>query len=363
VTFDLSQFNWTLIIIIAVISAVVSWVGDVLGKKIGKKRISLMGLRPRYTSTVITILTGVGVAMLTLICGVVFSDSMKAAMFGANLMARRMTELNNEVRATQDELDEITIDLLGAQSELSSVKEEKSAAEESLAELRRETEDLKHGLAEMKEGRVVVFQGEMLAQTALEKGAEGYDTGAAFDVLLALSKEYVARKIDETWKAGSEAPPDVVINDEMRESVGRELGRADGRKVLRLTAPSNIVLGQTLECVVSIFDSDLIYKEGEVLMRETLRGSAIHEDAANVLYTMLKRINRSAVSKGILPDPYSGTVGNLDSLDFYDIVDQIVENGDERTVTVLAARDIYTEGPVYVKIEVKPGGSGADNES
>jgi hypothetical protein len=47
-------------------------------------------------------------------------------------------------------------------------------------------------------------------------------------------------------------------------------------------------------------------------------------------------------------------VGNLDSLDFYDIVDRIVdENGyEDKVVTILAASDIYTEGPVQVRMEV-----------
>jgi hypothetical protein len=143
----------------------------------------------------------------------------------------------------------------------------------------------------------------------------------------------------------------------MRENIMDVLKEAAGRKVLRLTAPSNIVLGQPLEGMLSMFESRLIYEEGEILMRERVRGVSGNEDGANILYTMLKRINRSAVSKGILPDPFSGTVGNLDSLDFYDMVDKIVVLGEAlkaADVTIAAAADIYTEGPVKVKIEVGP---------
>jgi hypothetical protein len=111
-------------------------------------------------------------------------------------------------------------------------------------------------------------------------------------------------------------------------------------------------MGQTLEGLITMFDSNLIYSEGEVMMREAIRREMTHEDAANVLYTMLKQINRMAVSKGILPDPFSGTVGNLDTLDFYDIVDKIVESSEDCVVTISAAADIYTEGPVRVGIEV-----------
>jgi uncharacterized protein (DUF3084 family) len=354
--FNLSEFNWPLIIIIAAISATMSYVGDIMGKKIGKKRISILHLRPRYTSTVITIFTGIAVAILTLIAAAYSSDSVKIAIFGPNIMARRMTELTNEVRTRQGELDDMTLDLIAAQSELSSIRTEIQAAEEAVEALRRETSSLKSGLAEMKEGRVIFFQGEMLAQTSLESGMRGYDTDTAVQTLIELSGEYLARKITESWGADASDAPEVAVTKEMRENIDSQLRFTNGRKVLRLVAPSNIVMGQTLEGVINIFDSELVFEEGEILMRESMRGFRTHEDAADVLYTMLKQINSTAVAKGILPDPFSGTVGNLDSIDFFDIVDKIVvdENDSERRlVTILAAADIYTEGPVRVRIEVE----------
>jgi predicted transcriptional regulator len=357
VRFNLSEYNWPLIIMIAAVSATVSYVGDMLGKKIGKKRISLLGLRPRYTSTVITIFTGIAVALLTLAVAAYSSDSVKMAVFGPNIMARQMTELTNEVRSRQDELDDMTLDLIATQNELSSVMNEKETVEAEVAALKDETESLKRGLAEMKEGRVIVFQSEMLAQTSIEPGGNGYDLDSAVQRLIALSGEYVEKKMADLAIADTVDPPALMVTDEMRKNIMDALEDAEGRKVLRLTAPSNIVLGQPLEGVLSMFESRLIYREGEILMRDRVWGVRSHEDGANILYTMLKRINRSAVAKGILPDPFSGTVGNLDSLDFYDMVDKIVVLGEASRaaeVTIAAAADIYTEGPVKVKIEVGP---------
>jgi hypothetical protein len=352
VQFDLSEFNWPLIVIIVLISAAVSYIGDSVGKKIGKKRISLLGLRPRYTSTVITIVTGVGVALATLSAAVYSSDSVKMAIFGPNIMARQMTELMNEVRTRQSELDDMTFELITAQSELSSVKDEKAEVEKAVAALREETENLKAGLAEMKEGRVIVFQGEMLAQTILEPGADGYEVDAAVETLVRLANEYLHRRIIEAWKVDAEDAPAVVVTDKMRSVLINALRAPGGRKVFRLTAPSNIVMGQTLEGTVNVFDSSLIYAKDEVLMKDPVYGWRNHGEAADILYTMLKQINGFAVAKGVLPDPYLGTVGNLDTLDFYDIVDQMVELGGGGVITILAAEDIYTEGPVRVRIEV-----------
>ena len=43
-----------------IISGLVAFVADGMGRKIGKKRLSFMGLRPRYTATLITVAAGSG---------------------------------------------------------------------------------------------------------------------------------------------------------------------------------------------------------------------------------------------------------------------------------------------------------------
>jgi hypothetical protein len=344
---------------IAAVSATVSYVGDMLGKKIGKKRISLLGLRPRYTSTVITVFTGIAVALLTLAVAVYSSDSVKMAVFGPNIMARQMTELTNEVRGRQSELDDMTLDLIATENELSSVKHEKEAVEAEVAALKEETESLKDGLAEMKQERVIAFQGEILARTSIEPGENGYPTDEAIEKLIALADQPLTERIRVYMWSSQEGAPSasVIVTDEMRRSVAGKLRSNMGRQALSLAASSNLILGQTLEGVLDVFDSNLIYKEGEELMREPLIGATSREEGIKWLYARLNEVNKQAVSKGILKDPFSGNVGALDGPDFYDMVDKIValgENADGIVVTITAAEDIYTEGPVKVKIEIEP---------
>ncbi|MBC8065621.1 MAG: DUF3084 domain-containing protein [Chlorobia bacterium] len=50
-----------------VISGLVALVADGMGRKIGKKRLSFMGLRPRYTATLITVAAGILTSILTIL--------------------------------------------------------------------------------------------------------------------------------------------------------------------------------------------------------------------------------------------------------------------------------------------------------
>jgi uncharacterized protein (DUF3084 family) len=50
--------GWFLLLALLVLGGVLSTLGDRLGSRVGKARLSLLGLRPKRTAVVITVLTG-----------------------------------------------------------------------------------------------------------------------------------------------------------------------------------------------------------------------------------------------------------------------------------------------------------------
>lgn len=67
--------NTTLIFfaLLVPVSGFIAWAGDKIGHVIGKRRHSLLGLRPRHTATLVTILSGVGIAAASF--GMMFASS------------------------------------------------------------------------------------------------------------------------------------------------------------------------------------------------------------------------------------------------------------------------------------------------
>lgn len=51
-----------ILVIIAIMGGLIAYMGDKLGTKVGKRRMSLFGLRPKHTSIIVTIVTGLLVA-------------------------------------------------------------------------------------------------------------------------------------------------------------------------------------------------------------------------------------------------------------------------------------------------------------
>ncbi|HEY9836231.1 MAG TPA: DUF3084 domain-containing protein, partial [Vampirovibrionales bacterium] len=72
---------YVLILAVLVLGGLLATLGDRLGTKVGKARLSLFGLRPRQTATVVTIVTGLMIAASTLSILFATSKSLRVGVF------------------------------------------------------------------------------------------------------------------------------------------------------------------------------------------------------------------------------------------------------------------------------------------
>jgi uncharacterized protein (DUF3084 family) len=94
------MYGFALIAILIITGGVIAYIGDRIGMSIGRKRLSLFGLRPKYTSIVITIITGLLIAGATIAVLVIVSADVRTALF-------RMKEIKLELAETKTTLAEI----------------------------------------------------------------------------------------------------------------------------------------------------------------------------------------------------------------------------------------------------------------
>ena len=53
-----------IVIFIVVLAGVIAYLGDRVGHQVGRKRLTLFNIRPRYTSTIIAVATGMIIALV-----------------------------------------------------------------------------------------------------------------------------------------------------------------------------------------------------------------------------------------------------------------------------------------------------------
>ncbi len=80
------------------LAGAVAYVGDRVGHQVGRRRLSLFGIRPRYTSTIVAIATGVIIALVVSLTAIFASQEVKTAFFKLNSINQQITELQARQR-------------------------------------------------------------------------------------------------------------------------------------------------------------------------------------------------------------------------------------------------------------------------
>lgn len=70
-----------IVLILMVMGGIIAFLGDKIGSKVGKRRLTMFGLRPKYTSIIITIVSGVLISFLTVAVMTVVNENVRIALF------------------------------------------------------------------------------------------------------------------------------------------------------------------------------------------------------------------------------------------------------------------------------------------
>jgi len=371
-----SDLNWIFLITLVLGSGLFAYLGDILGTKIGKKRISIFGLRPRHTSSIITAITGVAITVVVLVSLSITSDTVRTTLFSMKFLQKQINQLTSELQDSRDESELIYLQLVEAQDklksqeeklkkvgeqlaksvsqlehnqeELSTLKTEKMELEVTISKLHSEAEQLKKGLTQVRGGRIIVFADELLAQHAIEAESQGEVIRSILAQMIQRAEFFVAGRLRiDPGKTNID-----LAQDQMEEAV-RETEGSPTRKFIRLLAGSNILVGEPLKVKFEIRDSNLVYDKDVLLLTDHLDSPPGESEAESILHALLRRVNSKTVTDGILPNPIDGTVGILDGSDFFDAVDDLVKRKGPVDINIYTNRKVYTEGPVRVRIELK----------
>ena len=94
--------------------SVIAFLGDRIGTRIGKKRLSILGMRPRKTAVLMTMVTGMVITLTTLYITSLLNPNVKAALFDDIASIKKSNqELENRYQAYRDGLNGVTINPFG----------------------------------------------------------------------------------------------------------------------------------------------------------------------------------------------------------------------------------------------------------
>ena len=83
-----------IIIFIVALAGLIAYAGDRIGHQVGRKRLTLLNIRPRYTSTIVAVATGMIIALVVTLAAIFGSNQVQTAFF-------RLNQINAEIAKAQ----------------------------------------------------------------------------------------------------------------------------------------------------------------------------------------------------------------------------------------------------------------------
>ncbi|HEX3549428.1 MAG TPA: DUF3084 domain-containing protein [Candidatus Elarobacter sp.] len=94
-----------LVVLIALVAGVIAYIGDRVGHQVGRKRLTMFGLRPKYTSTIVAVATGMLIAVSVTVIALVASVQVRTAFFRLGQINARINDLQAQALAAQRQLE------------------------------------------------------------------------------------------------------------------------------------------------------------------------------------------------------------------------------------------------------------------
>jgi uncharacterized protein (DUF3084 family) len=372
----ISDTNWSLILMLIIGSGLLSWLSDVIGMKFGKRRVSLLGLRPKDTSHVITAFTGIMITVLTMAILASFSENVRTTLFSlkyiqnqlnqsrVNLMKSRdeadkaLVELENSLfllsrqeaalEKSRSEVDLLNLSLNTLRNDKQLLEDERNQLQYNVDILRNEARDLRSNLEQIREGTIAIRVHEVIAQDVVQPHTSSADLIAIIDNMKVQAAENIADKFRTL-------PENVIVtidNDTFEKVVEASSNRIM-RRYVRLSAEQNFTSGSSVNLVCDSWNSLLIYSEGEAILRRVAEPNLEGFDPEEFMHAFLRELRFKAIRDGVSPDPVTNFVGSLDGQKFFEAVERLAEMKSPVIVNAIAVKDIYTEGPVVLRIFIE----------
>lgn len=286
---------------IVVVAGIIAYIGDRVGHLVGRRRMTLFGLRPRYTSTIFAIGFGMIIALLVVGVLLLVSNDARQALFS-------IQKLNEQIANLTSERDQLLQDpvVLRAGEPLSP------------AFIVNSTDSL----PQIEDRLSLLFQG--VANLSQNFPVQPYRTSPQ-------SADAKAKIAQTAAYIKSLQPTQAIVVP---------------------VAGENIFRGGPWRFSLHVYKNSLLYRRGEIISSVVVKdGRDISADQA-ALISLNTAISRSAADHGMPPMLADNPTTDPDV--FNRAVTRLVATHGPALVKAIAATDIYASGPLNAELAVTP---------
>jgi len=95
------------VLLLLVVAGTIAYTGDLIGRRLGKRRLTIFGLRPRHTAVLLTIISGGLIALLTFVAALISVPGFRRVVTEGEKLARQNLHLQPQIAMQQQRSDRL----------------------------------------------------------------------------------------------------------------------------------------------------------------------------------------------------------------------------------------------------------------
>lgn len=162
----MSVINIIFLVLIILLGGVVAYLADRLGRTLGKKRLSLFGMRPRHTAELLTVSAGVVIPLVTVLLVLALSRDVRAWLLHGQELINQRNQIEQQLNVQKKQVVQLRTEFDKAQADVrraeNSLKETQSSLKsvKKLSDKFQKDAALYQGQANTARAKVLSLQGQ-----------------------------------------------------------------------------------------------------------------------------------------------------------------------------------------------------------
>lgn len=307
-----------LIVFLILLGGVIAYLGDLLGRRAGKKKISVLGLRPKYSAVVITVISGILIVALTLLTLSFISQEVRIALFGVQ-------KLQSDLLRAKKEVENVS-------TKLSNLSKEIRSREKKLISLRNDLKKVETAKEKITEELIVSHQEEIKLRNIQKELNSKIEVLVKQKIHLEEKVESLRGQGEEVFGRLKKAQTELIALDEEKRKIDEEKKKIEIK--LKETKVGKIIIPAGYELISLPLDISLLPHK----MREEI----LHK---------LWEINQWAQDRGA-KSKERGEVLVVWETQLENLLEDIVNRKTSVVVRFLSFQNTIEGEPLYIKFEV-----------
>lgn len=298
-------------LIFALLGGIIAMVGDQVGRRVGRKRVSLFNLRPRYTSLIFTIGFGMMISIVTLGILAAASKEARTALFGMEKLEQERQKLSLQVK------------------QLSTV----AAA-----------------------GKLVFHANQPIFMDVVQGDKSATETKQKLTELLSKANGSAIRRYNEMARREKDQllPENHSLTmhlPEDLEQTAKTLSENRSSMVVMIYSLQNTFLGGQVIARFDLYENRLIFAKDQIITVETVDGRKSREEVLVQLFGIFSKLQAIAGEAGMIPNPETNDFGgNFAVATLLDKSDKIRAMNTLVDIEVLADSNIHIVDPLAIRL-------------